>query len=80
MQTNDTTGDLQNTVTYDCTEDDLHIETRILAIHKLDLKPVGYYIVLTGEELQKFRKSVMPPSPFRVKQSEKKTPLRLLDS
>jgi len=80
LQANDTTGDLQNTVTYDCAEDSLHVETRILANHKLDSRLMGYYIVLTGKELQTFRKSMMPPPTFRFKQSKKETLLRLLGS
>jgi len=80
VQANDTTGDLQSTVTYDCTEDGLHVEKRILATHKLDSRILGHYNVLTGKELQTFRKGIMPPPTFRVKQSEKKKLLRLLDS
>lgn len=41
VQANDTTGDLQNTVTYDCTEDGLHVETRTLATHKTRFKASG---------------------------------------
>jgi len=48
---NDTTGYLQNTVTYDCNEDGLHVETRTLATHKLDSRLLGYYTLLTGKEL-----------------------------
>lgn len=80
VQANDITGDLQNTVTHDCAEDVLHVETRILASHKLDSRLLGYCIVLTGKELQTFRKSTIPPPTFRVKQSEKKMLFRLLDS
>lgn len=74
VQANDSTGDLPNTVTYDCTEDG------ILATHKLDSRILGYYNVLTGNDFERFRKGIMPPPTFRVKQFEKKKLLRLLDS
>jgi hypothetical protein len=80
VKANDTTGDLQNTVTYDSTEDGLHFETRILTTHKLGSRLLGYYTVLTGKELQTFQKSIATPPTFRVKQSEMKTLRRLLYS
>lgn len=66
VQANDTIGDLPNTVRYDYTEDGLHVETRILATHKLDSMIMGYYNVLTGKEFQTFRKGIILPPIFRL--------------